>query len=107
MPNVAGMYWMRTTSTTSAPARKIAAMTGTIFSATAARRRTPPRKMTPQRTTSAMPTIHAGTPNAVSNVEPMELDCTMHPMKPSARMIATAKKPARNFPKPPLKAVVM
>ena len=40
-------------------------------------------------------------------VEPMELDCTMQPMKPRARMMATAKKPARNLPKPPLNAVVM
>ena len=40
-------------------------------------------------------------------VEPMELDCTMQPKKPSARMMATAKKPARNLPKPPLKAVVI
>ena len=28
-----------------------------------------------------------------------ELDCTMQPMKPSARMMAVAKKPARNLPK--------
>ena len=38
--------------------------------------------------------------NAFWHASPMELDCTMEPMKPSARMIATAKKPARNLPKP-------
>ena len=83
------------------------AMMGTIFSVTAARRCTPPRKMTAQITTSTMPMIQEGTPKAVSMVEPMELDCTMQPMKPSARMMATAKKVARNLPKPPLNAVVM
>lgn len=31
----------------------------------------------------------------------MEFDCTMHPMKPSARMIATEKKPARKVPNLP------
>ena len=53
------------------------------------------------------PTIQLGTPKAVSKVEPMELDWTMQPMKPRARMMATAKKPARNLPKPPWKAVRM
>ena len=85
----------------------MAAMTGTIFSVTEARRCTPPTKMKPQITTSTMPTIQEGTPKAVWKVEPMELDCTMQPMKPRARMMATAKKPARNLPKPPLNAVVM
>lgn len=46
-------------------------------------------------------------PNAVLIVDPIELDCTIHPKKPSARIIAIAKNPARNFPKPPLNAVVM
>ena len=54
-----------------------------------------------------MPTTQEGTPKAVWKVEPMELDCTMQPKKPSARMMAMAKKPARNLPKAPLKAVVM
>ncbi len=46
-------------------------------------------------------------PKAVWKVEPMELDWTMQPKKPRARMMAMAKKPARNLPKPPAKAVVM
>ena len=104
---VSGMYLARITSTTRAPPRKMAAMMGTIFSVTEARRCTPPTKMNPQITTSTMPTIQEGTPKAVSKVEPMELDCTIQPIKPSARMMATAKNPARNFPKPPLKAVVI
>ena len=58
-------------------------------------------------TTSTTPTIQAGIPKAVSKVEPMELDCTMQPKKPRARMMATAKKPARNLPNAPVKAVVM
>ena len=33
------------------------------------------------------------------------MDCTMQPKKPRARMMATAKKPARNLPKPPVNAV--
>ena len=37
----------------------------------------------------------------------MELDWTMQPIKPRASVMATAKKLARNLPKPPLKAVVM
>ena len=82
-------------------------MMGTIFSVTAARRCTPPRKMMAQMITSTTPMIQAGMPNAVLKVEPMELDCTMLPIRPSARMMATAKKPARNLPNPPLNAVVM
>ena len=54
-----------------------------------------------------MPTVQPGTPKAVLMVSAMEFDCTMQPMKPSARMMATAKKPARNLPNAPLKAVVM
>ena len=82
-------------------------MMGTIFSVTAARRCTPPRKITAQMTARMTPTIQEGMPKAVSKVEPMELDCTMQPMKPRARMMATAKKPARNLPKAPRKAVVI
>ena len=50
---------------------------------------------------------HVGMPKAVLQVEAMELDCTMQPMKPSARMMATAKKPARNVPNLPWNAVLM
>ena len=60
-----------------------------------------------QMATSTTPTTQVGIPKAVFMVEPMELDCTMQPMKPSASTIATAKKPARNLPKPPLNAVVI
>ena len=80
---------------------------GTSFSVTAARRLIPPRKIKPQMTTRIRPTTQDGMPKAVWQVDPMELDCTMQPKKPNARVIATAKKPARNFPREPLKAVVM
>ena len=82
-------------------------MMGTTFSVTEARRCTPPRKITPQITTRMTPMIQEGTPKAVWKVEPMELDWTMQPKKPRARMMAMEKKPARNLPKAPLKAVVM
>ena len=41
------------------------------------------------------------------HVEPIEFDCTIQPKNPSARVIATAKNPARNFPSLPLNAAVM
>ena len=85
----------------------MAAMMGTIFSHTEARRCIPPRKMAAQTPTRTTPMIQEGTPKAVSKVEPMELDWTMQPIKPRARMMATAKKVDRNLPRPPLKAVVM
>ena len=107
MAKVSGMYLMRTTSTMRPPKRNTAAMSGTTFSVTDARRCTPPRKMKAQMTISTMPTTQDGMSNAVSIVAPMELDCTMQPMKPSASVMATAKKPARNLPNFPLKAVVM
>ena len=68
---------------------------GTIFSVTEARRLTPPRKMMAQIATRTTPTIQEGIPKAVLKVEPMELDCTMQPKKPRARVMAMAKKPAR------------
>ena len=107
MAKVAGMYWMRTIKTATAPTRKMAAMMGTSFSFTEASRWMPPRKIKPQITTRTIPTIQLGTPKAVWKVDPMELDWTMQPIKPRARMMATAKKPARNLPKPPWKAVVI
>ena len=61
----------------------------------------------PARMTTARPMTQVGMPKAVFMVSAMEFDCTMQPMKPSARMMATAKNPARNLPRPPLKAVVM
>ena len=39
-----------------------------------------------------MPMTQAGMPKAVLHVWPMELDWTMQPMKPSARVMAMAKK---------------
>ena len=75
-------------------------MTGTSFSVTNAMRWMPPRKMSPAMTVTAMPITHVGMPSAFEKVSPMEFDCTMLPMKPSARVMATAKKPARNLPKP-------
>ena len=107
MPKVAGMYWARITSTTQPPSTKSTAITGTTFSVTAARRWTPPRKIAPQMRTSATPTTQPGTWKAVSKVELMELDCTIQPKKPRARIMATEKKPARNLPKEPWNAVVM
>ena len=67
----------------------------------------PPRKINPQIITRRMPTNQAGIPKAVSQVEPMELDCTMHPKKPSASVMAMAKNPARTLPKVPLNAVII
>ena len=54
-----------------------------------------------------MPTTTLGTPKAVNMASLMELDCTMLPIKPRARMMATEKKPARNLPKPLGKAALM
>ena len=85
----------------------MAAITGTTFSVTEASRWTPPRKITPQMTTRTIPTIQLGTPKAVWKVDPMELDWTMQPIKPRARIIATAKNPARNLPNPPWNALLM
>ncbi len=50
-----------------------------------------------QMTTSTMPTTQDGTPKAVWNVEPMELDWTMQPMKPRARVMATAKETSQEL----------
>ncbi len=101
MPMVAGRYLMRNDQHDQAAARKIAAMMGTTFSVTESQTLHPAQEDEPQMTTSTTPTIQPGTPKAVEKVEPMELDWTMQPMKPRARMMATAKKPARNLPKPP------
>ena len=54
-----------------------------------------------------IPITHAGTPRAVEKVEPMELDCTIAPMQPRERMMATAKKPARKEPSLPLNALLI
>ena len=82
-------------------------MTGTSFSVTEAMRCTPPMKMKPATTTTARPMAQVGIMKAEFMVLAMELDWTMQPMKPRAKMMATAKKPARKVPNLPLKAVLM
>ncbi len=72
--NVAGRFGAFITSTTMDPSTYSTAMIGTIFSVTAARRETPPRKMTPASTTTAIPMSHVGTPNALFMVSAMEFD---------------------------------
>ena len=104
-PKVSGIYWSLIASTPKPPIRKNAAMTGTNFSVTEARRSTPPMKINPQIITRKIPTIQDGIPNAIWIVDPIELDCTMQPKNPRARIIAIEKKPARNLPNLPLKAV--
>ena len=107
MPKVSGRYWIRQISSTRPPSRYSMAMMGTIFSVTLAMRWMPPRKTNTATRATSRPTTQEGTPKAVEQVAPMELDCTMQPMKPRARMMATAKKPARNLPRPPFTALRM
>ena len=87
-------------------------MNGTIFSTTAARRFVPPKKITPAITARTMPTATGGTlifleVKTSENAAPMELDCTIFPINPRARIINTANSPARIFPKVPLNAAFM
>ena len=82
-------------------------MRGTSFSMTQAMRLAPPRKMAAEMRATTTPTSTGERPNAVLKAAPMELDCTMLPMKPRARMMATEKKPARALPKAPGKAARM
>ena len=82
-------------------------MTGTSFSVTEAMRPTPPRKMNAAISAQAMSTTIGGMPNAVLNAALIELACTMLPVKPSAKMIASEKKPARNLPNLPVKRARM
>ena len=82
-------------------------MTGTTFSVNAAIRPTPPRKMKPAITAQITPMTTWGVPNAVLNATLIELACTMLPVKPSAKMIASEKKPARNLPNLPVKRALM
>ena len=93
--------------TTSEPRIYSTAITGTIFSVTEAMRFLPPRKITAAIAATTMPTAMPGTPNAFRNESLMELHCTMLPMKPSASVMATAKKPARNLPNLPLNRALM
>ena len=71
MPKVAGTYLMRAMSIARPPTRNMAAIMGTIFSVTEARRCTPPRNMKPQIATSTAPITQLGMPKAVEQVEPM------------------------------------
>ena len=56
-----------------------------------------------------IPTAIVGTWNALLNATPIELDCTILPRRTwCARMMRLAeKKPARNFPNPPLNMCLM
>ena len=58
-------------------------------------------------TASTTPTIQVGMPSASWKALLMALDWTMLPVKPRAKMIASAKKPARILPKVPLNACRM
>ena len=80
---------------------------GTIFSVMEAILARPPIKINALNNAQAIPTISGLMPKAVSNAEPIELDCTILPIKPRARIIATEKNTARNLPKAPLKAAFM
>ena len=82
-------------------------MIGTTFSVTDAIRPTPPRKMNAAMIAQMMPTTIIGAPNAVLNATLIEFACTMLPVKPSAKIIATEKKPARNLPNLPVKRARM
>ena len=79
-------------------------MTGTTFSVTAAILCTPPRKMNAAMAATMTPTTIRFTPNALWNASPIELDCTMLPIKPSARIISTEKTVASTLPPLPLNA---
>ena len=63
----------------------------------------PPRKINAAITAITMPTKIGFTPKAFSKELPIEFDCTIFPINPKARIMATEKNPARNFPNFPLK----
>ena len=48
------------------------------------------------------PTTQPSIPKAVLQDSAIELDCTIQPKKPRAKVIAIAKKPARTLPNVPL-----
>ena len=64
------------------------AMIGTIFSVKLAIRLIPPMKMIAATIATKIPTAIVGTWNALLNATPIELDCTMLPMNPSARTVS-------------------
>ena len=82
-------------------------MKGAILSVTCIRRFIPPIRISAEKTASIAPVAHKGIPKAVLQVALMEFTWTMHPTHPSARMIATAKNPARKTPSLPGKALRM
>ena len=68
-------------------------MMGTSFSVTAATRCTPPRKMNAASDRNHDADDPGGDAKGrAAKARPMELDWTMLPMKPSARVMAMAKK---------------
>ena len=75
------------------------AIIGTSFSVTDAMRLTPPMNINPATTARTPPIIFVSIPNAPLKASLIELACTILPIKPSANIIETAKKPARNFAK--------
>ena len=79
-------------------------MIGTIFSVTAAILCTPPRKINAAMAATTTPTASRFRPKALWNASPMELDYTMLPMKPSARMMSTENTVASTLPTLPLNA---
>ena len=85
-------------STIRLPPMYSSAITGTSFSVTDTMRCTPPRKMNPATSATATPTTIFGAPKALYMASLMELDCTILPMNPSARMSAAEKKPASTLP---------
>ena len=80
---------------------------GTTFSVKEAMRLTPPRKMKAAMIATTTPTMRGSTPKALWKASPIEFDCTILPVKPSAKMIASEKKPARNLPNAPGKRALM
>ena len=84
-----------------------AAISGTTVSVILAIRSIPPRNINNATIAIKRPMIHCGTPNAVWNADAIELDCTAFPIKPRAKMISTAKMPAKTFPKDPLNAALI
>ena len=64
-------------------------------------------KINAQITAIIAPMTHDGMPNAFWQLSPMELAWTIVPMKPRARTMAIAKKPAMNLPKALLNAFLI
>ena len=64
--------------------------------------------MNAQSAAKTRPTAQAGIAGPAELIAlAMEFDCTIEPIKPSARIAAIEKNTARNLPKPPLNAFLM